>query len=232
MKHACIVFCYSNYEHIATCFDSIDNPAMDFYVLENGSSNSKQIVDYFKTKNIKGYMQFENNISNNSVPIFFKKYKEELESYDYITFTDCDLEISNSDLVFSELRKNLEFPRVAVSCVDLLLDNLPTHIEGVENWLPSPSQTTSEYIECPTGIHLMTVKSKHFNLLFESSPFVDSTIYKQVYSQNLKWVKTLNNKAKHLTWDLYTKDNEYYQFKINNPNIWNHTEMCSFTLII
>jgi hypothetical protein len=53
--------------------------------------------------------------------------------------------------------------------------------------------------------------------------FIYNNLYHHFLSYNLKWVKTKLNKAYHLTWDLYTEDNPYYQFKIQNINhIWNH----------
>jgi hypothetical protein len=232
MKHLCILFCYNNYEHIVKCYESLYCTNIDFFILENKSINSDKIENFFKNKNLKGYIQFNKNISNNAIPIFFTDYKQLVEQYDYITFTDCDLEVESSKKTFAEILKNLNLPNVAISCVDLSLDNLPTNIPGVENWIPSIFLETDEYIICPTGGHLMTIKKENLSLFTETNPILDGNILKKVKNSGMLWVKTKEAKAKHLTWDLYKDEEEYYKFKINNPGIWNHGEYCDYLKII
>ena len=89
-KHICIFFCYEQVDVIKTAFDSNYVEGIDFFVVENGSRNSKEIEQYFQTKNLKGYIQFEKNISGNAMNIFLKDYMDLLKGYDDITITDGD----------------------------------------------------------------------------------------------------------------------------------------------
>lgn len=159
--HICILICYKNLDHIINCFNSLFNEDIDFIILENYSDSSLKIKKFFETKKILSHIRFDENITNNAVNIFIKDYSEVLNKYDYITFSDCDLRIDNSDQTFREIKKNLEFNDVVVSCVDLNMSNLPK-VTGSENWIPNPINITDDYIECDTGIHLMTIKKKRF----------------------------------------------------------------------
>jgi hypothetical protein len=231
MKHICVFFIYNNLEHIIKSFESIQDPNVDYFIIENKSDSSSQIEKYFSTKNLKGYIQFEENISNNAIEIFLNDYKELLLEYDYITITDGDLEIKDIDSTFKELIKNINLEGVGVSCVDLSLDNFPYHIPNSTSWLVSNPIITDEYIISPTGVHLMTLKRENLELLYNVK-FVDINLYHHFLSHDLKWVKTKLNKAYHLTWDLYTEDNPYYQFKVQNINhIWNHDKTSNYTKI-
>ena len=69
MKHICIFFIYNNLEHIIKSFESIQDPNVDYFIIENKSDNSSKIQEYFFTKNLKGYIQFEENISNNAMDV-------------------------------------------------------------------------------------------------------------------------------------------------------------------
>jgi hypothetical protein len=231
-KHICILFCYHNYEHIIKCYESLYSTSIDFFVLENKSIHSDKIEDYFKGKDLKGYIQFNKNISNNAPPIFFNDYKKLVEEYDYITFTDCDIEVKSSEETFTEIIKNLNLPNVVVSCVDLSMDNLPTNISGAEGWIPPSTLETDEYIVCPTGGHLMTIKRADLSLYTNTKSFKDETILQKVKDASMLWVKTKVVKAKHLTWDLYKDEDEYYRFKVDNPGIWSHGEYCDYKKII
>lgn len=232
IKHICVFFAYHNIEHIIKSFESIQKPNIDYFIIENKSENSNQIQEYFFTKNLKGYIQFKENITNNAIEIFLKNYKELLLKYDYITITDGDLEIGDIDLTFKEIIKNLNLENVGVSCVDLTLDNFPYHIPNSNTWLPSNCIATKEYIECPTGVYLMTLKKENLEL-FCNGKFIDSAIHHRTKNQNLKWVKTKLNKAYHLTWDLYVEGNPYYEFKVQHINhIWNHSNTSPYLELI
>jgi phosphosulfolactate synthase (CoM biosynthesis protein A) len=111
MKHICVFFIYNNLEHIIKSFESIQCPNIDYFIIENKSDNSSKIQEYFFTKNLKGYIQFEENISNNAIEIFLKDYKELLLEYDYITITDGDIEIKDINSTFKELIKKSRFRR-------------------------------------------------------------------------------------------------------------------------
>lgn len=231
-KHVCIVFCYLNTEHIKRCFDSIYLPTVDYYVIENWSINSDEILEYFKTKDVKRYIQFTENISNSAPHIFFNDYKHELIDYDYITFTDCDLYISDITGAFNEIIKNLNFKEVGMSCIDLsLINHPPKSITGNRLWIPPPTKITDEYLVCPTGAHMMTLKQEHSHIFYDEVPFIDGGLFGTMKKNGLLWVKTKINKAVHLTWDLYFEGSEYYKYKLQ-PNVWNHGKTCKYNEII
>ena len=228
MEHICILICYKNIDHIKECFESLYTENIDFFIIENFSDNSEEIYNFFKTKKIKGYIRFEKNITNNAVTIFIRDNIELLKQYKFITFSDCDLIIKNSEETFAEIKKNLYFEDVVISCVDLDMNNLPKVVNS-ESWVPPPINVTSDYIEGWCGVHLMTLKQNDLWIV-EKIPFLDSNIKNKVIMYEKKWVKTLNSKAYHLTWDLYYEGNDYYEFKITK-NIWNHNEFCDYKLI-
>jgi len=230
-KHVCILFCYNNIDHIIKCVDSLYVSSIDYYVIENKSVNSTAIESYFKTKNIKRYIQFETNISNNALRVFFNDYKNELLQYDYITVTDCDLYLTDANSTFDELKKNLDFLNVGMSCVDLSMENYPHEIAHGQNWIPDPIRITDDYIECSTGGHLMTLKQKDAYIFYNEDPFIDGGLMQSINNASLIWVKTKINKAVHLTWDLYVHGNEYFEYK-KLPNIWNHNKYCNYKQII
>jgi len=230
-SHICILICYNNTEHIINCFESLKSDNVDFFIIENYSKNSTDIESYFKKQKLVGYIQFESNISFRAVERFIKDYHELINSYDYITISDCDLQVQNSADVFSELIKNLNLPNVGISCVDLSLDNFPHHIPNSNIWLPLPLSETKDYIECDTGVHLCTMKKENLHLLLGT--FIDQHIRARTRNSNLKWVKTKKNKAIHLTWNLYVDGNPYYEYKkLNTSIIWNHLNTSEYKVII
>lgn len=223
MSHLCILFVYKNTEHIKLCFDSLKEEQIDFWVIENHSENSKEIQEYFKeTGRISRYFYFKKNVLATALKTIIENSWKELHEYDFVTVTDCDLLLENAHEAFPELRKNSLFDEVAFSCVDLKMENFPSWITGAEHWIPNPKEYTKEYIECPTGIHMMTLRKDMFYLLRDNEKFIDSYLLERAYANNKKWVKTLNNKATHLTWDLYVEGNPYYNEKVSlNYDSWN-----------
>jgi len=230
-KHICILICYNNLDHIKICYESLQKQNVDFFIIENYSDNSLKIKEYFEKQNIIGYIQFKENISFKAIEIFLRDYSELLKKYEYITISDCDLKIDNSDDVFNEIIKNVELPDVGISCVDLSMINLPK-IKGSEKWIPKPKSITDDYIECVTGGHLMTLKRDNLNIFYDSNKFIDGVLHKTCSNLGKKWVKTLVNKALHLTWDLYVEGNQYYEYKKKNTDIWNHQRTCDYEKVI
>ena len=228
-NHVCVLFCYLNIEHIIKCYESLKCTDIDFFIVENKSENSLEIKNYFLKENVVGYIQFEKNITYRAIEVFIRDYYCLLEKYDYITISDADLKIINQEETISEIIKNLKIGGIGVSCVDVCLSNFPYNIEGSENWIPMPLHINEDYIECATGIHLCTVKKENLYLLKET--FIDSYILNLVYQNSLKWVKTIKNKAIHLTWDLYKKENEYFKFKINNYSLWDHNLTSTYKVL-
>lgn len=70
-KHICVLFCFNNIQHIKQCYESLYNDNIDYFVVENKSTNSQQIQEYFNKQNLKGYIQFEQNITYKAMEIFF-----------------------------------------------------------------------------------------------------------------------------------------------------------------
>lgn len=229
-NHICVLFCYRNFEHIKQCFDSICDNKTDYFIVENHSHNSSDIEKYFLDKKIEGYIQFEKNITNNAVNIFLRDFKYKLREYKYITFSDCDLLVNDKEMLFDELFSNLEHKDVLISCADLEMENLPK-VKGSENWIPS-STTGKDYIEGYTGIHYLTIKNENLNF-FDNTHFLDVNLHLKCKKWKKKWVKTLNNKVYHLTWDIYITGNEYFEFKLkNHSNLWNHKAVCDYKKIV
>ncbi len=231
-EHICILWCFNNYEHIAKCFESIYMDAVDYFIIENRSPYSPQIEAFFIQQRLVGYIQFEKNIGDNAVKIFLRDFQMLLRRYSYITFTDGDILVDNIAFTFAEMGGILERPEVGVCTVDLKLDNFPHHLATPGEWLPQPVSVASNYIECQTGAHLMTLKNKNLDILFNAPKALDNAFRMACASKRLKWVKTKRSKAYHLTWDYYHKGNEYYEFRVQNPNIFNQSNMCNYKKII
>jgi hypothetical protein len=229
-KHLCILICYNNVEHIIKCYENIKNNDIDFIIIENFSENTKHIKEYFIKQNIKKYFLFQENITNNAVNIVLKDHISILKEYKYITFSDCDLYLKNSSETFFEIFDILEINNIGVCCVDLSMDNLPD-IPGSEGWIPQPKQITEKYIECDTGIHFMTFKNENIKIV-ENVNFLDSNLANRTKQLGKKWVKTITNKAVHLTWDLYRDNNEYYQYKVKNKNLWSHNKTSRYIEVL
>ena len=109
------------------------------------------------------------------------------------------------------------------------MTNLPI-IPGSSSWVPAPLNITDDYIEGASGVHLMTLKNENLWLV-KNTTFLDSNIRTSVYSKKKKWVKTIKNKAYHLTWDLYFEGSDYYKYKLTNTDIWNHNNVCDYKII-
>jgi hypothetical protein len=229
-KHICILNCYQNYEHILKCFESIENLNFDFFIVENFSEYSDKIYEYFHKKNLIGYIQFEKNIANNAMNIIKKDFKNLFNSYEYITFSDCDLYSENSVGLFDEIYKILELDEVGVCCSKLSKQNLP-NVPGSNTWLPKPISIEKNYIDVNSGIHFMTMKNKTYKLL-EDLYFLDSTLSSKIRNEGLRWVTTINNEVIHLTWDLYYDGNSYYEFKKNNRKLWNQELVSGYKILI
>lgn len=234
MKHLCILFAYKNVDHIKQCFESLYLKDIEFWVVENNSKNSGQIQEYFKsTGKIKRYFYFKENITCNAVKRIITEYSEEIQNFDFFTVTDCDLLIDDAEETFTEIRKNALFEEVAFSCIDLKMENFPHNIPGSWEWLPPAISHTEEYIECPTGVHLMTIRKGMLNFILDVPHMTDAMMFNIARSNNKKWVKTINNKAYHLTWDLYTPNNLYFKEKAAMTHeSWYHNKMCEYVEVI
>lgn len=221
-----------NYEHIVKCFESIHSEDVDYFILENKSKYSDKISEYFLTKKLIGYIQFDENIADNAVRFFLSQYQDLLKKYEYITLSDCDLLVDDIKNTFKEIRNILAHDEVGVCAVDLKIDNFPYDIAKPSDWLPPASGVTNDYIECATGGHLTTLRFCNLSIFFDVSWALDVHFYANCRIKGLKWVKTKVNKALHLTWDYYHLGYEYYNFRAENPMIFGQHRLCNYKKLV
>lgn len=226
MKNHLIIFiAFQQTDIIKLSFDSISKyDIADFFVIENRSENSEAIEEYFSTKNLAGYIQFNENIANSAVSIFVKDYWDYICQYQYVTITDGDLYVHNVDASFREILYAFHNPEVAVSSSDLWQGNNhenPTRLSLKEYLIDSYNNTRQfDSIEGNTGGFLITIQNKHL-FLIQNMLFVDSYLSHKVNKSGLRWYKTNKNLAYHLTWDLYIEGHPYYEWKKQVYNtIW------------
>lgn len=219
--HLVVFFCYKLVDFHKKSFENLSQLNADFFIVENPSKSSKEIENYFLSLNdskIIGYIRYNKNTANIGT-FFIRDFFEILSSYKFVTFTDGDLVFDNVHEMKNEVFKNLSYSDVLISAVDFKLDNLPK-VKGAEQWVPRGCiNYERNYNEQYTGIHFMTLRSLDLHIL-KDIRFADYIIAKKVYSIRKKWVKTITNKAYHLTWDIYTNGNSYYEYKKTLPGIW------------
>lgn len=231
-KHICILWCYNNTEHIKQCFESACLPTIDYFVVENKSPNSAEISGYFLSKRLAGYIQFEENIADNAVTIFFNKFRLLLSSYEYITFTDCDLRLDDAADAFNEIYGILDHKEVGVCAINLKLSNFPHNIAKPSDWLPPVIGEAIDYTEVPTGSHFATLKRANAGIFFLATKAIDGEFRKGCAKVGLKWVRTKRNSAYHLTWDYYHPGHPYYDFRKQNPNIFAQNKVCNYKKLV
>lgn len=221
--HIVIFFCYELVDIHCRSFENLSRLDADFFIVENKSANSSLLEQYFREqmihKSIVGYIQFQENTANIGT-FFVRDHISLLRQYRYVTFTDGDLVYDDPSSMKNEVWKSLEYSDVAVCGTGMKLDNLPT-VEGSKNWiLPDRIDTKRDYNEQRCGIHFLTLKSNNLHLV-EDTRFIDHMLADRIKLHNKKWVKTIKNKAYHLTWDLYTPGNNYYEWKLGAGSQWN-----------
>jgi sugar O-acyltransferase (sialic acid O-acetyltransferase NeuD family) len=235
MKHICVFLAFNNPEHVQISFDSLYMDNVDYFIIENPSENSKKISEYFKTKKLKGYIQFEKNVAANAVNTFIINYRELLLEYDYITITDGDIYVHNIEDTFNELKSGLEITNSLVSSVDLYMGNNytnnPNRVIGTNYYddFMVNSQKSFGCIYGNTGNFLLTIKRENIDII-ENIHYIDTYINSRVLNLGKIWVKTNKNLGYHLTWDSYIDDNPYYEWKkAVYPSIWAQSnEICEF----
>lgn len=237
MKHICIFLAFNNFEHIKLSFESMYLDNIDFFVIENPSENSEKIKEFFLTKKLKGYIQFEKNIAANAVNIFIRDFYSLLEQYDIITITDGDLYLADARDCFKEIIDNLNYPNVIISSANLFKENyynLKNPIIGIDNYIKKykDSQIESKPTYANTANNLITLKKENLSIL-KNIYYLDSNISRKVNSLNKKWASTTKNIVYHLTWDLYSQNTEYYKWKLKVfPYIWKIVEESKYIKII
>jgi len=218
---------------------------IDFFVVENGSDNSDKIKEYFLSQKskLKGYIQFEKNITTNALFIFVKDYYDLLMTYDIFTLTDSDLYIIDAKKTWDEILKNLQRPSAIYSGCDRFLDNhftVPNRIVGIDKFkeVMSRKKGNLEYKRgTGIGIHMMTMKVDKIKKLFDIRPFKDGTISKEVKKKGI-WFLTTENIAYNMSWDHFNTMDDYDTAKrkraekTNTNKWWISEEICNYVKII
>jgi len=211
-KHLIVFLCYELYDIHKKSYENLKVLDADFFIVENPSQNTPKIETIFtnEAKVIK-YIRFKVNTTNFGAALI-KNYYDFLMQYEYVTITDGDLLYDDPHATKEEVVKNLQYKDVVISAVDMKLDNLP-NVPGADKWIHNGTLNTEfQYNECATGGHFLTLLRENLYLL-QNVKIIDSIIHDKITKLGKKWVKTVQNKAYHLTWDLYYPGNPYYEFK-------------------
>lgn len=229
MKHICIFLAFNNLEHIKLSFESIQTENVDYFVVENPSENSAEIFNYFKNKNLIGYIKFQQNFAANAINTFIKDYRDLLLKYDYITITDGDIYVFDIKETFREIKLALEEPNCVISTANLYLGNNydnQIRVIGVDKYVELMKINTNKFgsVLGNTGNFLLTIKKENIGFI-ENIHFIDTNLKSRLDLNKKEWYKTNKNLVYHLTWDLYVDNNPYYEWKkVVYPNIWNETK--------
>jgi hypothetical protein len=238
-KHICVFLAFQNFEHVKLSFESMYVEGIDFFIVENYSSSSNEIKNFFISKKniLKGYIQFEENIAANAINIFIRDFYLLLKEYEYITITDGDLYLYDAASFFEEILHNLKFPNAMISSGDLFRENnyiLPKPIVGIDNYIQKCKLRNFPYkpIIQNTANNLLTFRSTDLDYI-KNLHYIDTNIYKKVKELNRLWVHTNKNIAYHLTWDLYREGEKYYAWKkAVIKKIWQITKESKYTKIV
>lgn len=216
-KHLIVFIAYKHFDIVRSSLDSIMNyKNADVFVVENKSENSIEFENYFSTKNLTGYIQFETNIANSAITIFIRDFWDLILQYDYVTITDGDLFIADINETFKEIIEAFKNPEVVIGSVDLWQGN--SYLNEVrlseKEYLEDSSLNQREFgcVEGITGAFLITIQNKHLEVI-RGYLFVDNYLANKVNQMQGRWFKTNKNLAYHLTWDLYYEGNEYFEWK-------------------
>lgn len=246
-KIPCIVLVYYNVKIIKESLDFLlkSSNELEFIVLENKSINSEEkikpyLMELLHTNQISMYVEFMDNISNNALEEFFQMNIIDLNKYKNIVITDGD--IKGNSLGWLDEERNIlnRHSEILVCGVDFISDNLPLRqFEDAVNWIAKPRNIYHDYIECPTGAHLLFMRTtdlikflrymKHKKLKFKDSVILDYC-YKVL---GKKWAKTKANKFIHLTWSIYSDlNNPYTKYKLSKSHkeLWYHNKYCDFAV--
>ncbi len=229
MSHIVVFQAFYTLDHIRQSFESMQTEGVDYYVLENLSPYSDSIRDYFMTKNLKGYIQFEENIGSNAMNIFLRDKWDILKGYDLITITEGDLYIYNIRSLIEEVRMGLTMPNVKVSAAGLYYGNTPdsgtSRQIGLDYYLNQQVSAANNPLGNGYGgggVHFLTFTRDTIDCI-RGTYFNDWAIYEAVNRAG-RGVHTNRNKAYHLTWDLLNlqPESEYGAFRRDIDDILGH----------
>lgn len=244
-KIPCVVLVYYNVDIIKESLDfllKLGNE-LEFFVIENKSINTEKeikpyLMNLLKTKQISMYVEFLDNISNNAVEEFFEMNIIDLHKSENIIITDGDIKGNSLDWLSEEKSILNKHSKVFACGVDFISDNLPLRqFEDAINWIVKPINIYNDYLECPTGMHLLFMKTDELRKFLRymknnKLKFKDSIILNYCYNVlGKKWAKTRNNKFIHLTWNVYSNlNNPYTKYKMSKSHdeFWYHNKYCDF----
>jgi hypothetical protein len=223
-NHLIVFLAFSEVDIIKKSFESIINPSFDYFIVENKSENSKIISKYFINQksifnNIKGYIQFKENISATAIDCFLKDFDILIKQYEYVTITDGDFFMFNFKDAMVEVINAFNNPKCFVSSVSLYLANNygdnSNRLIGTEYYIKDQNNRASipyGNIQGITSNCFLTFKTSNMEFL-KQIHYVDTHIYSKIHTIDGIWLKTNKNQAYHLTWDLYIDGNPYYEWK-------------------
>ncbi len=219
MRHLVVFQAFFNVDHIKQSFQSMYMEGIDYFIVENKCKYSPEIEEYFSTRSLKGYIQFEENIGSNALNIFVRDHWAILKDYDYITITEGDLYIYDIHSMMEEIRMGLNMADVLVSAAGLYYGNTPDRddrIIGCHHYEQFELRKRGERLGNGFGgggIHMLTFTRNSIDVIRDVY-MGDWSIYEAVNKVG-KGVVTQKNKAYHLTWDLlnHQPETEYGRFR-------------------
>jgi hypothetical protein len=252
-KHLIVFLAFREVDVIKKSFESIEDVSSDIFVIENKSENSLEIEEYFKSKSksLIGYIQFNENTENSSIPLFNKAFEDLIKSYEYVTYTDGDLYAYNAEEMFREIIEGFKNSNAMV-CSSMiwtknhhLLENgkddlKPLELRGTfDEFLEEQKNNDREFgcklvpIGLTTGHFFVTYRSCDLDHIFQIPLYSDGSIYAKVWELKREWHMTTKNISYHMSWDLYHEDNPYYKWKRQNrKTIWKYVKESDFRVII
>lgn len=243
-KQLIVFLAYSELDIIKTSFNSILRPEFDYFIVENKSTNSERIADYFielrrDNPNILGYIQYSDNIAASAIDYFIQDFNELLCKYDYISITDGDFYMYDICDAMKEVRMGFNYTDCIVSSVKLYegnnYGNPATRVVGTDHYIYNQQSKHPESYNPVPGITsncFITFKPTFLEKLKEIH-YIDTTIYQVVESIQGRWYITTKNEAYHLTWDLYIDDHPYFEWKkAVIHNIWDIKPRVEYKQII
>jgi hypothetical protein len=243
-KILCISLIFHDFEIVKKFIDFIITikDQADIVLIENYSEASSKIkdvcLDLLKSQSIIRYYLFDENIYGNAIKTFLFNGDIDLSKYEYILLTDGDMSCSDSTWLQQQLNIINNNKDIFCCAMDLLTDNLPlSTFPDSKKWIPHPTSLENDFIECPTGVHLMLIKSDIYIdtinwLNKENRLFTDFDMLDYCRILKKRWVKTKNVKAYHHTWDAYADLNHPYtkikKILFDNPALTN--KYCNYTI--
>ncbi|MDQ2103343.1 glycosyltransferase family A protein [Azospirillum isscasi] len=229
---------YRNFDIVQRTLDCLAKykDVTDIYVLDNMSENSETVIRphlqaLCDDNTIRGFFAFADNIAANAFEMAVDSQIIPVGRYRYVVVTDLDLEVPHGWL--EEHISILETcPEVFSVSAPLSMDNIPSHLLAR---YPAVGKTTDLYEVFPAGMHLTTIRGPDF-VKFSAwrraarAYFVDRFL--EVFGSQIQGKATTQSRrhpARHLTWDLFGKDEGYYVEKNKFVgNVWRHDKYCQY----